>query len=85
MVTIEDGKVIYNPEFYVMKHASHFIRRGARRLWLSGQWNAFALAFENPDGSRVVLIQNPFCETRVVNIMNESFDLQPQSINTIII
>ena len=85
MVTIEDGKVIYNPEFYVMKHASHFIRRGARRLRLSGHWNAFALAFENPDGSRVVLIQNPFCETRVVNIMNESFDLQPQSINTIII
>lgn len=84
MVTIEDGKVIYNPEFYVMKHASHFIRRGARRLRLSGHWNAFALAFENPDGSRVVLIQNPFCETRVVNIMNESFDLQPQSINTII-
>lgn len=51
---------IYNFEFYVMKHFSHFIMQGAMRIKTAG-YNGEALAFKNPDGSVVV------------NLMNDSF------------
>jgi glucosylceramidase len=56
----DDGKVHYNPEFYVMKHLAHFVKPAARRLGLRGPWSAFAMAFENPDGSTVILAANPY-------------------------
>ncbi len=48
----------YNPEYYVMKHLSHFIRQGAVRLGLLGELAASALAFRNPDGEIVLLAAN---------------------------
>jgi len=51
---------IYNFEFYVMKHFSHFVVPGAVRIKTVG-YNSEALAFKNPDGSVIV------------NLMNDSF------------
>lgn len=60
MITINPatGEVIYNPEFYVMKHYAHFIKPGAVRLKTKGHWNSMASAFKNPSGDLVVVIQN---------------------------
>jgi glucosylceramidase len=54
---------VYNHEYYLLKHVSHFVRRGARRLDLRG-WSGYEnlLAFGNPDGSVVVVTQNDQCE-----------------------
>jgi glucosylceramidase len=49
----------YNYEFYLLKHLSHFVRPGAKRLdtfTLSGYENL--LAFANPDETVVILMQN---------------------------
>ena len=78
---------VYNPEFYVMKHFAHYVRPGARRLGIEGMWAALALAFRNKDGSTVVTVSNPYCQTEpmtlTVDAQPHRFDLPPRSINTI--
>ncbi|MFP4287932.1 MAG: glycoside hydrolase family 30 protein [Bacteroidales bacterium] len=50
-------EVVYNPEFYIMKHFSHFADPGAHRIELEGgQYND--IAFENPDGSIIIITAN---------------------------
>lgn len=56
----EDGEVACNPEFYVMKHLSQNARPGARRVGLEGSWSSLAMGFENPDGTRTILVANPY-------------------------
>jgi glucosylceramidase len=50
-------EVHYNPEFYIMKHFSHFIDPGAFRIGLENA-DSRDIAFENPDGSVVVITAN---------------------------
>jgi len=47
----------YNYEYYLIKHVSHFVQPGARRLATSGAF-ADLLAFRNPDGSVVLVAYN---------------------------
>ncbi|RMD79291.1 MAG: glycosyl hydrolase [Lentisphaerae bacterium] len=62
LVTVDpqNGEVHWNPEFFVMKHFSHFVERGARRLAVSNNFAANSVAFRNPDGQVVVVLENPF-------------------------
>ncbi len=59
MISIDstNGDVRYNPEFYLVKHFSHFIRPGARKLRVTGDRKS-ELAFRNPDGSIVLVLHN---------------------------
>jgi glucosylceramidase len=61
---------VYNHEYYLMKHVSHFVRPGARVLETSS-YNGYEnqLAFANPDGSLVVVMQNDLCEELPVRLM----------------
>lgn len=58
MVTINKstGAVVYTPEFYLMKHLSHYVQPGATLLTVSDLSDV--LAFKNPDGKVVVVIAN---------------------------
>ena len=60
MVTIDpkNGQVIFNPEFYAMKHFSAFVQPGAVLLKTCGHWNSVTTVFQNPDHSCVVVVQN---------------------------
>ena len=59
----------YNLEYYLMKHLSAFVRPGARRVE-TVSWSGYEnqLAFVNPDGSTVVVIQNDMAEPLPVKI-----------------
>ena len=89
MVTVDNGKIIYNPDFYVMKHFSSAVRKGAVRLGLTGSFAGDTLIFRNPDGSYAVEMMNPFTEIRKVKLQlgndNYNFELRPRSINSMII
>ena len=89
MVTVQNGDYILNPDFYVMKHFSNAVQRGAVRLGASGHWAADALIFRNPDGSYAVEAFNPFYEEKCLTIELEgevtSFMLAPRSFNSMII
>ena len=91
MVTVEpgSGRITYNPDYYVMKHFSSCIRRGAVRLGIAGTFAGDSLAFENPDGSLVLELYNPFDRTFTVGFNDGArllkFELEPKSVNSVVI
>ncbi len=84
LVTVKNGKRIYNPEFYLMKHYSHFVKRGATYLKLKGEFASNCSAFKNPDGSLVLVVKNPYDDYKTVTFEGKSYRLPPKSINTIV-
>jgi glucosylceramidase len=72
MLTIDSKtKVIYHSgQYFAMGHFSRFVKRGAVRIGSEGQNSCFShCAFDNRDGSRVLVITNPgeprACEVRL--------------------
>jgi glucosylceramidase len=90
MITIDpvDKKAVYNPDYYVMKHFSSFVRDGATLLETKGAFAADTLAFRNPDGSFVFEVFNPFKKTVEFDLELEGdlygVLLEPESINSVI-
>jgi glucosylceramidase len=65
LITVDTkaGTYHFNPEYYLMRHMSQFIRSGARRLPTESYFGfENQLAFRNPDGSTVILIQNEMAQ-----------------------
>lgn len=58
LVTVnkETKEVVYNPEYYIMKHVSHYVMPGAYRLETSNDDNH--IAFLNPDGRIILVVIN---------------------------
>lgn len=44
------------PEFYLMKHVSHFVKEGAKYRKTKGHMTTNTMAFENPDGSIILVV-----------------------------
>ena len=94
MITVnrETGKVTFNGEYYVMRHFSHFVKPGAKRMLTTGVWGD-KIAFVNPDRSTVLVVANsaeqPFLVT--LNIAGRTSGqtlnatLPAQSVNTFVI
>ncbi|MFD1177367.1 glycoside hydrolase family 30 beta sandwich domain-containing protein [Paenibacillus puldeungensis] len=90
MITVDSAHptVENNPEYYVMKHFSHFVTPGSHRIGQQGHWFGNAVSYETPNGERVVVIANPFKEARMVRISDGTavyeFELEAESFNTIV-
>ncbi|WP_234124350.1 glycoside hydrolase family 30 protein [Clostridium hydrogenum] len=88
MITVQEEtkKVVYQPEFYVMKHFSHFVKPGARKVVTSGHWTSNSVVFENPNGDLVVIVGNAMDNDRsfTFECNGESFSasVKSHSINT---
>ncbi|SFE15046.1 glucosylceramidase [Paenibacillus algorifonticola] len=91
MITVEPDtkRAINNPEYYVMKHFSHFVAPGSKRIGLQGPWSGHAIAFKREDGSRVIVIINPYTDTRELRLSDGEaghvFELEPESFHTIVL
>jgi glucosylceramidase len=59
MITVNSTskEVVYNPEFYLLKHFSYYIQPGAKKVKTEGN-NSGLLAFQNPDKSIIVIVWN---------------------------
>lgn len=57
-IAADTHEVRRNPEWYVMRHFSKYVRPGAHVLGTTGHFNSMAIAFRNPDESVVVVAQN---------------------------
>ena len=83
-VDSQTKKATFNPEYHLMKHLSHFVKPGSKRLITEG-WED-ALAFVNPDGSKVLLVYNSLDQEKIMKIrLNEhsfSATLKPKSFNS---
>jgi glucosylceramidase len=75
----------YNPEYYLMKHFSHFVKPGANRIVTEGDFDNI-LAFSNPDHSIILIAANEDNLPRNLNIQLKDrvlpVTLDAQSINT---
>jgi len=79
----------YTPEYYIIKHASHYALPGAKVVKLGGTYEE-ALAFVNPDGSIVVLAANKEESPRQVTFQiagkkAKTVTLPASSLNTLVI
>ncbi len=84
LIHVNDGKGTLTPEFYLMKHFSHFVKRGAKYLKLHGEYSSSSVAFKNPDGEIVLVAANPYREEMIISFRGSSYSLPPRSINTIV-
>jgi glucosylceramidase len=80
----------YNYEYYLIKHLSHYVQAGARRLdtmTLTGYDNL--LVFANPDNSVVILTQNDLCQDLPIRVKAGdkviAATLQADSFNTFVV
>ena len=85
LVTIADGEYTYTPDFYMVKHFSHFVKPGAVLLATKGDMSSNACAFRNPDGSTAVVMLNPFPFDKKVTIGEYTYTLPPRSFHTIVL
>jgi len=86
-INSQTREVTYTPEFYVMKHLSHFIRNGAHKLKISKGEDV--LAFRNPDNQVIIICGNRQDKERTVQIACDGYvidvQLVPQTLNTIVL
>lgn len=70
------GTYKYNYEYYLLKHVSHFVKPGAKRLNTTGAFTDL-LAFANVDKSIVVIAQNEGSEEKRIKIKLGNKVLEP--------
>jgi glucosylceramidase len=61
LVTVhsQTKEVSYSGQFWAFNHYSRFLRRGARRFESDGTGDIHHVGFENPDGTRILVLTNP--------------------------
>ena len=85
MITTDRGEARREYEYYIFRHAAQFVRRGARVLRLGGKMSGNAFGFENPDGTRVLVVQNPLAYEKRVGFGGAVFSLAPCSVTTLVL
>jgi len=88
MITIgPQQQVTYNPEFYLMKHFSHFIKKSSSFIRVGSNKNI--LAFLNPDNEVIVVFYNEknmsTHQSFLIGKKTIQVELLPKSLNTFII
>ena len=54
-----EGGIVYNPSYWYIGHFSRFIKRGAKMILCSaGRDGIYAVAYQNPDGQKVIVVMN---------------------------
>lgn len=91
-ITADTHEVRHNPEYYVMRHFSKYVRPGAKVLGTTSHFNSMAIAFRNPDGTIVVVTQNALEDERPFEFADPAdasrgfkATLAPRSFNTFVI
>lgn len=67
-VTIDGSKVTRNPAYYIIAHASKFVRPGSVRIESNLPENLQNVAFKTPTGKKVLIVLNTAKEKKVFNI-----------------
>lgn len=90
LITVNDSTktFTYTPEYYILKHVSHYVQPTAKRIKTGGNYTN-VLAFINEGGSIPVITANPSDKEYAISLMvnNEpiTVNLPARSINTLLI
>ena len=87
-VDLQKKSFVYNYEYYLLKHVSHYVMPGARLLETKGH-NNNTLAFINDDNSIVVIVRNEDISDHKITIKINNKEISPilkgDSFNTFVI
>ncbi|HEX7072198.1 MAG TPA: glycoside hydrolase family 30 beta sandwich domain-containing protein [Rhodothermales bacterium] len=89
MTLHSDGSVVREPEYYSIGHFSKFVTPGARRIESTSIAGTLeTVAFENPDGSKVLVALNPGSSPANIDVQagDETFryaSIPPRSLLTL--
>ena len=76
----------YHPDYYLLKHLTHFVDLGAKFVETTGTCDD-ALAFLNPDGSTVLLLRNELAHPQMIQVQVKeriaTVRLPPDSVGTL--
>ena len=67
-ITIDGDKVVRNPAYYIIAHASKFVRPGSVRIGSTLPKTLPNVAFRTPSGQRVLIVQNRQAAPQAFNI-----------------
>ncbi|GET21465.1 glycoside hydrolase family 30 protein [Prolixibacter denitrificans] len=67
-LTIDGDNVTRNPAYYIIAHASKFVRPGSKRISSNQPDNLPNVAFVTPDGSTVLIVLNDASVTQTFNM-----------------
>lgn len=67
-ITIDGDKITRNPAYYIIAHASRFVRPGSVRIGSTGLDSLPNVAFRTPENRTVLIIINPGGQTRACAI-----------------
>jgi len=79
-VTIDGNSVKRNPAWYILAHASKFVRPGSVRVSSTMQGNFPNVAFQTPEGKKVLIVVNTTDTKRNFNVRFRGFNM-PLSLN----
>jgi glucosylceramidase len=89
VVNTKTKSAIYTPMFYAFKHYCRFVEPKARRIDVSGDFQMNAIAFKNPGGQIVLVLQNDGGKKQIlkVKVADQAFSvkLPAHSLSTFII
>ncbi len=77
-LTIENNKVIKNPAYYIIAHASKFVRPGSVRIDSNLLKELPNVAFKAPDGNTVLIVLNDSQQTQSFNILHQGTSANTQ-------
>lgn len=67
-ITLSGDKVIRNPAYYIIGHASKFVRPGSVRIASNEPENLPNVAFKTPEGKIVLILQNKSEEKKTIKV-----------------
>jgi len=89
LLNIFQEQLLKNPSYYYIGHFSKYIKPGALQIGSSITQGLYTVAFENPNGSKIVVIQNEKDQDFTIEIkgLNQSLKClsKSHSISTLII
>ncbi|MBC7934537.1 MAG: glucosylceramidase [Rhizobacter sp.] len=67
-ITVDGNKVTRNPAYYIIAHASKFVRPGSVRIKSNIAGTLHNVAFKTPNGNKVLIVQNDSAVSQTFNI-----------------
>jgi glucosylceramidase len=67
-LTIDGNRVTRNPAYYIIAHASKFVRPGSVRIGSNISGTLHNVAFKTPNGNKILVVQNDSPDSKTFNI-----------------
>ncbi|SHO60655.1 glycoside hydrolase family 30 protein [Algoriphagus zhangzhouensis] len=87
-ITIDGDQITRNPAYYIIAHASKFVDPGSVRIDSSEPEGLANVAFERPDGKKVLIVLNESSESKPFQIkegdQSFSLSLNPGAVGTFV-